>query len=198
MPLFRCINVVVPFIFCLAGVVNAQTEKALPTDEEINLVLTQTERALQQYKPLIEQEDAMLGKEKQAADGITQARQVVSALETAITGLKSKPQGFNGAVGFAFFEWLDDASRNALLCSAAAFPFATVALLASDQDRASSLVKLAQTCSDASTLLYTVSENVGALYLRYERAEDELLNKTYQAFEHCTDMLKSGQSPKRH
>ena len=37
-----------------AVAVDAQTQKSFPTDDEINLVLTQTERAIQQYKPLIE------------------------------------------------------------------------------------------------------------------------------------------------
>jgi hypothetical protein len=41
---------------------------SVPTDDEINLVLTQTERAIQQYKPLIDQEDARMGKDSYRRD----------------------------------------------------------------------------------------------------------------------------------
>ena len=44
---------------------NAQIETAYPTDDEIGLVLTQTERAIQQYKPLIDQEEIQMGRAQQ-------------------------------------------------------------------------------------------------------------------------------------
>jgi hypothetical protein len=85
------------------------------TDDEIRLVLTQADRAIAQYKPLLDQEQQVLGKEGAAA--VAKNREVLAGLELAIKGFKKNPQAFNGPLGFAFFEWLDDASRNAVLCS---------------------------------------------------------------------------------
>lgn len=87
---------------------SAQTEKTFPTEAEIGLVLTQTDRAVRLYKPLIDQEEILMG--TSGADAIAHDRQVVSGLEMAVRAFKGKPQGFNGPLGFAFFEWLDDAS----------------------------------------------------------------------------------------
>ena len=42
---------------------NAQTEKTFPTNDEITLVLTQTQRAIQQYKPLIEPRRGSVGQQ---------------------------------------------------------------------------------------------------------------------------------------
>ena len=47
MSLFRCASVLVLLTISLVVVANAQNEKTFPTDDEINLVLTQTERAVQ-------------------------------------------------------------------------------------------------------------------------------------------------------
>ena len=74
-----------------AAVANAQTEKPFPTDDEINLVLTQSERAIQQYKPLIDLEAARTGTND--VDMIAHDRQVVTGLEMAIKAFKTKPQG---------------------------------------------------------------------------------------------------------
>jgi hypothetical protein len=41
---------------------------AVPTDDELNLVLTQTEWAIQQYKPLIDQEEAPMGEDSYRRD----------------------------------------------------------------------------------------------------------------------------------
>jgi hypothetical protein len=155
-----------------AAVGNAQTEKAFPTDAEINLVLTQTERAIQQYKPLIDQEERALA--TSGKDAIRHDRQVLSGLETAVKAFKSKPQGFNGPLGFAFFEWLDDASRNATACSSGVVTEALSQVLAGNTDKASSLIHLAHACMDVSTLIYTISENAGSLYKRYVEAEKDL------------------------
>jgi hypothetical protein len=60
--------------------------------------------------------DKMLGKE--GAEAVAKDREVVAGIEMAIKGFGKNPQAFNGPLGFSFFEWLDDASRNAVLCSA--------------------------------------------------------------------------------
>ena len=93
----RCASTVLVLGVGFAVVAKAQTEKTFPTDTEINLVLPQTERAVQQYKPLIDQEEVQSG--KSGADTIAHDRQVVSGLEMAVKAFKGKPQGFNGPLG---------------------------------------------------------------------------------------------------
>lgn len=118
MPIFRCASTLFVLTFSFAFAASAQTEKAFPTNDEINLVLAQTERAMQQYKPLIDQEEIQLS--KSYTDAVAHDREVVNALETAVKAFKANPQGFNGPLGFPFFEWLDDADRNAVLCESGA------------------------------------------------------------------------------
>ena len=98
MPLFRC-----TFAFLLlssfAVAANAQTEKTFPTEDEINLVLTQTERAIEQYKPLIDQEIQL---DQSATDAVAKDRQLVNALETAVKAFKRNPPGVQWATGVRF------------------------------------------------------------------------------------------------
>jgi hypothetical protein len=196
MVLFRC---AAAFSFLTLGfsvLASAQAEKTLPTDDEINLVLTQTERAVQQYKPLIDQEETQMG--KNVSDAVAHDREVVHALETAVKAFRRKPQGFNGPLGFVFFGWLDDADRNALLCASGASTQATSEIMAGNVAKADSLVQLAHSCTDVSTLIYTVSENAGTLYQRYVQAEEQLAAQAAVVAEKCVDILKkNGVSPKK-
>jgi hypothetical protein len=196
MPLFHCAFALVLMTLCFSAVANQQTEKTFPTDDEINLVLTQTERAVQQYKPLIEQEEIQMG--KSAVDAVAHDRQVVNALQIALKALKVKPQGFNSPAGFAFFEWLDDADRNALLCASGASTQSTLQLMAGNTEKATALVHLSQGCMDVSTLIYTVSENAGSLYQRYVEAEEKLAVQGAEVAQKCTNILKQrGVTPKK-
>jgi hypothetical protein len=172
---------------------NAEADKTFPTDDEINLMLTQTERAVQQYKPLIEQQEIRMG--KSATDAVAKDRQLVEALELAVKTFKSQPQGFNGPLGFALFQWLDDASRNALLCGSSASLQATVQLIDGNREKAGSLIHLAQSCSDVSTLIYTVSENAGALYTRYAGGMAQLAGQATEAAQKCMEVLKKNAVP---
>jgi hypothetical protein len=198
MSLFRSACLLVLLTFGFSVVTAAQADKPFPTDEEINLVLTQTERAMQQYKIVIDQEEIQFGKSAAAADAIANDRQVVNALEMAVKALKGKPQGFNGPAGFAFFEWLDDAARNALLCGSGGSTQSTLNMVAGNIDKANDLLHLSQTCMDVSTLIYTVSENAGSLYQRYAEAEQRLAARSFQAVQECTDILKKNRTtPKK-
>jgi hypothetical protein len=174
---------------------NAQTEKTFPTNDEITLVLTQTQRAIQQYKPLIDQEEAQLG--NSATDAVAHDRDVVNSLEMAVKAFKGKPQGFNGPLGFLFFEWLDDADRNAVLCGSGASGQAALQMMAGNKNKAESLLHLAQGCNDVSTLIYTVSENAGSLYQRYVEAEQQLAVQATEVAEKCTDILKKNDVPSK-
>lgn len=174
---------------------NAQTENNFPTDDEITLVLTQTERAIQQYKPLIDQEEAQL--DKGATDAVAHDRDVVNSLEMAVKAFKGKPQVFNGQLGFLFFEWLDDADRNAVLCGSGASAQAALQMMAGNKNRAESLLHLAQSCSDVSTLIHTVSENAGSLYQRYVETEQKLAVQAAEVAGKCTDILKKNRVPSK-
>jgi hypothetical protein len=188
MPLLRPVPIMALLIFCFVPFVRAQDNKTFPTDDEINLLLTQTDRAIQQYKPLIDQEEVLFG--KIGDEAASKDRQVVQALEIAAKALKVNPQGFNGPGGFAFFEWLDDAARNALLCQSSAESQSTVYLMAGNTAKATELVHLSTSCMDVSTLLYTVSENAGALYERYIRGEEQLAAEGLKVSQKCADALK--------
>jgi hypothetical protein len=181
-------HVVAAFIFlAFASNSNAQDE-AFASDTEIQLLLTQTERSVQQYKPLLDEEAVQLG--KVGAVAVAKDREVVRALETALAALKKNPQGFNGPGGFAFFEWLDDASRNALLCSSTSVNQLSEQLMAGSTRNGTELVHLSQGCMDVSTLFYTVSENAGSLYARYLKAEDALAQKGLKVAQDCAAVLK--------
>ena len=113
----------------------------------------------------------------------------------AIKAFKAKPQGFDGPRGFAFFEWLDDASRNTALCSGGTTNQAMSELLAGNKDNAESLLRLAHGCADASTLVYAVGEHAGSLYQRYVTAEQDLAEQGAGVAQRCTDILKKNSVP---
>jgi hypothetical protein len=175
----------------------AQNQQAsFPTDEEIKLVLTQADRAIQEYKPLLDAEEKMYGKKGEAA--VVKDREVVSGIEIAIKAFRKNPQAFNGPIGFTFFEWLDDADRNALLCASGSATEATVSLLAGDIQKAQSEISLSQNCSSVATLFYTVSENAGALYTRFVQNIDEVAKQGAQVAQKCSDVLKQNDAvPKK-
>lgn len=188
MPLLRPV-IILAFSFASLTVVCQAQEGAFPSDNEINLLLTQADRAMQQYKPLIDQEEELqLG--KSGAEAVAKDREVVRAVEIALQALKKRPQGFNSAAGFALFEWLDDASRNAMVCSASSNTQATIALMDGDIGKATELIHLGQSCMDVSSLIYTVSENAGALYERYAKSAQKLAEDGAKAAEQCADTLK--------
>lgn len=193
MVLSRFASALVLLTIGFAVAANAQIEKSFPTDDEINLVLTQTERALQQYKPQIDQEEIQMG--ISATYAVAKDRQLVNALETAVKAFKRRPQWFNGPLGFAFFEWLDDAERNVALCSSGAATQADLQMMGGNSDKAKSLLHLSQSCMDVSTLIYTVSENAGSLYERYVSAEEQLAVQGAQAAEKCVNILKKESVP---
>jgi hypothetical protein len=148
---------------------------------------------MQQYKPLIDQEEIQMGEGYKGA--AAKDRALVASLEIAVKAFKRKPQAFNGPLGFAFFEWLDDAARNAVLCASGASTQVTTQVMAGSAGKADSLIDLVRSCQDVSTLIYTVSENAGALYERYVTAEEQLAVKGVEAAERCTNTLKKRSVP---
>jgi hypothetical protein len=175
-------------ILCGANLARSQDEPAFPTENEVKLLLIQADRAMKSYKPLIDEEESRLG--KSGAEAVTKDRQVFQAIEIAIDTLQKRPDGFNSPAGFALFEWLDDASRNALLCSSTSLTQATTLMMTGETSKATGFMHLAQSCMDVANLIYTISENAGALYERYVKAEQQLAQKSFDVSQRCTDALK--------
>jgi|SRR6267378_1693145 len=188
MPLLRPAFILVLSFVSLATIGRAQ--ETFPTNDEIQLVLTQADRAMQQYKLLIDQEERHFGKGGAEVEAVAKDQGVVKAIEMAVQVLKKNPQEFNSPGGFALFEWLDDASRNAMVCSSTFATQATMALTNGDINKTTELIHLAQSCMDASNLIYTVSENAGALYERYAKASQTLAADAAKIAQQCTDTLK--------
>lgn len=181
--------------FCCVGSHAQDRGPNFPTDEEIRLVLTQADRGIQEYKPLLDSEEKLYGKKGEAA--VAKDREVVRGIETAIKAFGKNPQAFNGPLGFSFFEWLDDASRNALLCASSALTEASANMAAGGQAKAAMEISLSQSCMAISTLFYTVSENAGALYTRYVEGEEKLAELGAQMAQKCAEALKlKGVAPK--
>jgi hypothetical protein len=197
MPSLRRGFILLSLVASLCVASHAQDGEArFPTDEEIKLVLTQADRAVQQYKPLLDMEEKMYG--KKGEDAVAKDREVVRGIETAIKAFGKNPQAFNGPLGFSFFEWLDDADRNALLCASGASNEALANMIAGDKVKATMEISLLQSCTAVATLFYTVSENAGALYTRYVENEEKVAEQGAQAAQKCAELLKqNGAVPKK-
>jgi hypothetical protein len=185
----RLVCITLFFLCAASSTTHAQKrEPNFPTDDEIRLVLTQAERAVAEYKPLLDREEKVIG--EAGAEALAKDRELVRAIDSAIAVFGKNPQEFNGPLGFAFYEWLDDTTRNALLTAVHASNAATVGLFDGDNHKAESNIELAKDLSNVSTVFYTVSENAGALYSRYVEGEEELAKVGLQVATDCTDFLK--------
>ncbi|HEY5331020.1 MAG TPA: hypothetical protein VIJ79_14125 [Acidobacteriaceae bacterium] len=194
MPLFRYVSSFVLFtIFTV--VANAQADKTFPTNDEINLMLTQSERAIQQYKPLIDREATEMG--KSGAMAATKDREAMRNFEVGLKAFRVKPQAFNSPAGFIFLEFLDDQSRNATLCGGGALSQVTLQMMDGNITKADSLTHLSQSCTDVSASIYTARENAKSLYLRYVEAEQQLAGQGVEAAGKCMAILKKKSVPSK-
>ena len=101
-----------------ASVGQAQDQdKPFPSSDEINLLLAQGDRAMEQYKVAVNLEEMEFDKTPEEAGAVAKDREVYAGWETMSKGMKVKPHAFNTQFGFEITMLLDDASRNALLCS---------------------------------------------------------------------------------
>ena len=193
MPSFRyallliLVSVLIPARACAQ-----KSDTTFPSDEEIKLVLTQTERAVGQYKLLLDMEEKAFGKE--GVEAVAKDREVVRGLEAGIVGFRKNPQAFNGPLGFSFFEWIDDASRNAALTAQASAALATVALIDGDKDKMQLHLGLSKDFANISGVFYTVSENAGALYTRYVQGIEQAAELGVKTATECSDILKKSKA----
>lgn len=173
-------------------------DKPFPSNDEIKLLLTQADRAMEQYKAAVNLEEAQFEKSTGEANAVAKDREVAANYEIMSKGMKTKPQLFNSRFGFEIVTLLDDAVHNSLLCSTQAAMDIPLIPQASDLSKAQSFLHVAQACSDTSTLLYTVSENAAALYEKYLAAAEALENETADVATKCTDILKKNAASQKH
>jgi hypothetical protein len=108
-----------------------------------------------------------------------------------IIGLKERPERFNGLGGLLLLSALDDASRNAALCSSAGSAEITKGLIDHfDPKDAYPIITVIQTCTDVSMHLYSVSESVHALMVRALEAQQDLNDQAMEIVNKCTEMMK--------
>lgn len=170
-------------------------EPNFPTTEEIQLVVSQAERAFDQYDNTVTLE-AALSSMKLNKSGLEKDRQVSEMSRKLINALKKNLDGFHGLGGFLLLSSLDDASRNLSLCSASAFAEVSTGLMSEkglDRDKAYELLHIAQACQDSSVQLYTISENVHALMVRELDGQQTTNNRAMEAINACTAALKQKQ-----
>ena len=194
MPRFRSVCAFMILIYAFAAGAFAQTEKIYPSDEEIRLLLTQTDRALQRYKPLLDEQENEIG--KSVADDGASDRQVVSALEASLKQISTKRGFFNGTPGFEFLQHLANADRSVLRCGFAAASQSTGYTIAGNHEKADALLHLSQTCMDLSTLFYTIRESANSLYRRFIVAQDQWGAHSTQEARQCSEALEKSKTRK--
>ncbi len=162
-----------------------------PTKEEINLVVTQAERAFEQYKTSVAME-ANLQSARDEPSALRKDEEVVEMSHKLIEALKKNPGGFHGLGGLLLLSALDDASRNAALCSTSGTGEIAKGLIDRfDAKEAYRIMTIIQTCTDVSTHLYTVSESVHALMVRELEAQQDLNEQATQMANECNAAIKN-------
>jgi hypothetical protein len=170
----------------------AQAQKSVehlfPSDEEIKLMLSQADRAMTDYRQVVDQEEKLLG----ASADVALDTKTLSMWAYAKKALATNTQGFNSVAGFDVVTMLDDASRNAsVIASNAALEVLKAITNGKVSMATDSLITLFQNANAASTLLYTVSENAVALYTRYLTWQQDTSGQAVLMLQKCGDALKS-------
>jgi hypothetical protein len=164
-----------------------------PKTDEIQLAVTQAERAFDQYDRSITMESSLPSMQADKT-GVARDRELLKSAKAVIAGLQKKPDAFHGPGGLLLLGFLDDASRNAALCDASAFADIGSGLLSEkglDRTKAYEFMRIGQACQDVSVQLYTVSENVHALLLRELESQQIVNEKATEMLTRCTAVLKN-------
>lgn len=164
-----------------------QADSKYASDEEINLLMGQADRAMKQYEQIVAQEKQLLG---ESVDTATDAK-LLQAWKAVKTALDKDPQKYNSFAGFDIVTMLDDAARNAALVSNSAATELIKQLTSSKVNSKSDLlVTLMQNADSAGTLLYTVAESAAATYLRFLHWQNETFNEAVTELTKCAAMVK--------
>jgi len=67
---------------------------------------------------------------------------------------------------------------------------ASKSILDGGANKAISEMHLSQSCTDVSMLLYTVSENAGALYTRYVGSQQKVAEEGARVAQRCNEILR--------
>ena len=169
-------------------------EHDFPSKDRIQLLLTQSERAFDSYELAIAQEGQAGGKIAQA---VAKDREVLDQARTLIAGLKKRPDLFNSPAGFLLFGSLDDASRNMSVCMGQAGMDSGFQGMGGNLQLAQERLHLAQTCLDASNLLYTVSESAFDMYGDALVAQEEMSKRAMSTLERCVNTLKENDKKRK-
>jgi len=179
-------------------VVFAQTDKDInfPRTDEIQLAVSQAERAFDQYERSIALEGGLPSMQKDKT-AVERDGETLKSARSMTASLKKKPEALHGLGGFLLLGLLDDASRNAALCAGSAFSEIGGGLLSGqglDRAKAYEYLNVAQACQDVSVQLYTVSENVHALMVRELEGQQAVNQQATDMLTKCTAILKSAKA----
>jgi hypothetical protein len=179
------------FNFLISSVVCGQKTDDIkfPSDSEVKLLVTQAQRATEQYEASVGLEDKLLG--QTGKEGVEKDRQVLQGLKLLLSGLEKHPDKSNGILGFELITSLDDASRNAHICAGSAVTFGSQEGAEGKTSSATTLFTLAQSCQNSGVLLYTVSESASALYENYLKGIEKLAETATEVMTQCQDALKT-------
>jgi hypothetical protein len=180
------------------GVANPQQkkeeeERKFPAIDQIQLLLTQSERAFDTYEQVTELETQAGGKIAQA---VPKDREVLTTTRDLLARLKKSPDGFNGPAGFLLVGYLDDASRNMAVCMGQAGMESGFQVIAGNVSEGQRHLHLVQACMDASMLLYTVSETAFNMYSEFLLVQDGMTKRAMSTLEGCVNLLKENQKQK--
>jgi len=177
------------FVLCFLAIMPAMAQEkptpALPSNDQIKLLVAQSRRAFDAYKDAISLEGTLVNKESADKD-----REVLPPAATLLDNIQKNPELFNGPMGFFLVTMLDDASRNMAVCSGQA---GMMTISAEQEGRtAEALTKIqgATICLDASTLLYTVSETAVDMYQNALLSLYALQQQSTALLEKCTGLLQ--------
>jgi hypothetical protein len=172
-----------------------EEEHQFPTKGQIEVLLTQSERAFDVYEQTLKQEAQMGGDWEKS---VVNDHKVLANARELLARLKTSPDGFNSPGGFLLVGGLDDASRNMSVCMGQArLRSATSAIAEGNVSEGQSYLHLVQSCLDASMLLYTVGETAFNMYCDYLLAEDQMSKKAMSSLEQCVGILKKNQQQKQ-
>jgi hypothetical protein len=155
-----------------------------PTEDQISLLLTQSERASEAYERAVKTESLVLPKQGADADA-----QVATQLRQIIAKLKGAPHFFSSPYGFMLIADLDDASRNMAVCMGQGWALALSSATEAELAMAQQKMLLSQSCLDTSTLLFTVSETAVEMYSNYLLADYQLKQRAANALNRCTAVM---------
>jgi len=158
-----------------------------PSDEEINLLMSQADRGMALYEQVVAQEVKLLGNSASAGTDM----KLLEAWKSVRGALGKDPQKFNSFAGFDIVTIIDDAARNVAIISGSAGGELLQQVMAGKTNGDSdSLITLMGNSNSAGTLLYTVAESASALYLRFLHWQDSTLQESVKALAKCANMTK--------